>query len=96
MKIYIDEEFRCHCTAEPGTAEIETNIFNGKAKEYIEGFRFVPQGETWTRDDGEIFTGEMVAPFKPYAQLAMAQAAYEEAEEITQIITGEVSINDES
>lgn len=78
MTIYIDFEYRCHTTNPDGTfREIETDFFDGKCTTFIEGYRFVPSGESWTRSDGTVFHGEMIAPFKPYDQLAAAQAQYE-------------------
>lgn len=76
--IYIDSEFKCHVTNPDGNfKEINTNFFNDKCDTFIEGYRFVPAGETWTRDDCVIFNGEMISPFKPYDELASAQQAYE-------------------
>ena len=78
MTIYIDSEYRCHTTNPDGTfREIETDFFDGKCQTFIEGYLFVPSGYSWTRSDGEVFRGEMIAPFKPYDQLAAAQAQYE-------------------
>lgn len=79
MRIYIDPiDFKCHTTNPDGTfREIETDFFDGKCTTFIEGYRFVPSWESWTRPDGVVFTGEMIAPFKPYDQLAAAQAQYE-------------------
>lgn len=78
MKIYIDSEFRCHTTNPDGAfREVETDFFNGKCQTFIEGYRFVPYGESWTREDGTAFTGEMIAPWKPYDELDAAQRAYE-------------------
>lgn len=47
------------------------------ADTYIEGYRFIPSGQTWTRADGVVFTGEMIAPWKPWAELDAAQREYE-------------------
>lgn len=79
MRIYIDPiDFKCHTTNPDGTfLEVETPFFDGKCATFIEGYRFVPSGESWTRSDGTVFHGEMIAPFKPYDQLAAAQAQYE-------------------
>ena len=78
MKIYIDSEYRCHTTNPEGTfLEEETPFFDGKCATFIEGYRFVPAGESWTRSDGTVFQGEMIAPFKPYDQLAAAQGQHE-------------------
>ena len=79
MKIYLDSEFRCYAEAAEGRTAVETEVFDGKCRTLIEGYRFVPSGETWTRSDGTVFHGEMVAPWKDYSALAAAQAGYEEA-----------------
>lgn len=76
--IYIDSEFKCHTSNLDGTfREVETDFFYGKCQAFIEGYRFIPNGESWTRSDGIVFTGEMIAPFKPYAELDAAQREYE-------------------
>lgn len=78
MTIYIDSEFRCHATNPDGTyREIETDFFDEKCAAFIEGYRFIPAGESWNRSDGTVFRGEMITPFKPYAELAAAQAQYD-------------------
>lgn len=75
MKIYIDDDFKCHAQNDGTMREVETNAFDGKCAEYIEGYRFIPEGETWTRSDGVRFTGEMITPWKDYAILETAQTA---------------------
>ena len=78
MKIYIDNECRCHTANPDGDfREIETDFFNGKCTTFIEGYRFVPSGESWTRFDGVVFYGEMITPWKPYSELDAAQRIYE-------------------
>lgn len=78
MKIFIDSEFRCHITNPDGTfLEVEISFFDNKCDTFIEGYRFIPSGESWTRSDGTIFRGEMIAPFKPYSELDAAQRNYE-------------------
>ena len=79
MKIYLDSEFRCYAEAAEGRTAVETEVFDGMCKTLINGYRFVPDGETWTRADGVVFTGEMIAPWKDYSALAAAQTGYEEA-----------------
>jgi hypothetical protein len=56
---------------------VGTDFFDGKCTAFVEGFRFVPSGETWTRSDGVVFHGEMIAPWKDYAELDIAQREYE-------------------
>lgn len=75
MTIYIDSDYKCYVSAAKGRRAIETNEFDGKCPEWIESFRFVPADETWTRGDGEAFTG-MMAPWKDLSEAYTAQAAY--------------------
>ena len=93
MTIYIDSEFKCH-TANDGTMrEVHTDFFDGKCTDFIVGYRFIPSGESWTREDGTVFRGEMVAPWKPYSELDAAQRQYErELAEAARILLGEVGV----
>ena len=75
--IYIDSDFKCHIINDGTMTAVETDFFDGKCDAFIEGYRFVPTGATWVRDDGEEFHGEMVSPWKPYAELDNAQREYE-------------------
>lgn len=77
MKLYIDSECKCHVTDDGTMTEVETDFFNGKCQAFIEGYRFIPSGRKWTRSDGEVFTGEMISPWKDYDELDAAQRAYE-------------------
>lgn len=74
---YIDSSFKCHTSTAEGLTQIETDAFDGKCDAYIEGYRYIPAGQTWTRADGVVFTGEMIAPWKPWAELDTAQREYE-------------------
>lgn len=80
MTIYIDSDYKCHVSAAEGRRAVEADAFNGKCPEWIESYRFVPDGETWTREDGEEFRGEMVTPWKDLGNAYAAQAAYVTAE----------------
>ena len=77
MIIYIDTEFKCHVDNDGTMTAVETDFFDGKCAAYIEGYRFVPSGSTWTREDGVVFTGEMIAHWKPWRELDAAQREYE-------------------
>ena len=77
MKIYIDSEFKCHAASADGLTAVKTDVFDGKAPGYIEGYRFVPAGHTWKRSDGVVFSGEMVSPWKDWEELDSIQRAYE-------------------
>lgn len=78
MTIYIDRDFKCYTESSAGRTAVETDAFAGKCRQYIEGYRFVPSGQSWTREDGQVFRGEMVAPWRDYTILAEFQALYEE------------------
>lgn len=77
MLLYIDTDYKCYTAPAEGRRAVETTAFDGKCAAYIEGYRFVPAGETWVREDGAEFTGEMVAPWKPWEELDAAQREYE-------------------
>lgn len=77
MMIYIDNDYKCHVTDDGTMTAVETAAFDGMCTEYIEGYRFVPAGQTWTRSDGVEFTGEMISPWRPWAELDAAQREYE-------------------
>ncbi len=76
MTIYIDSDYKCYVSAAEGRRAKETNEFDGKCPEWIESYRFVPEGGMWTREDGEVFKGEMAAPWKDLGEAYAAQAAY--------------------
>ena len=76
--IYIDSDYKCHTTNPDGLyPAVETDFFAGKCDTYIEGYRFIPAGESWTRSDGAVFSGAMLAPWKDWRELDAAQRAYE-------------------
>lgn len=77
MIIYIDNEYKCHIQNNDTFQKIETDFFDGKCDEYIEGYRFVPKDNTWTREDGMIFQGEMITPWKNFDELDIIQREYE-------------------
>ena len=76
-KIYLDADWKCHISGDDTMTAVETAAFDGKCDAYIEGYRFVPSGQVWVREDGAIFAGEMVAPWKPWQGLDKAQREYE-------------------
>ena len=75
--IYIDSDFKCHLTDDGTMTAVETDFFDRICDTMLEGYRFVPAGQTWTREDGEVFDGEMIAPWKPWRELDNAQREYE-------------------
>lgn len=80
MKIYIDSNYKCHVSDDGTMREFDVPFFDGKCDTFIEGYRYVPVGEVWTRADGVEFAGEMIAPWKDYMPLYIAQLEYELAD----------------
>jgi hypothetical protein len=76
-KIYIDSDYKCHAANDGTMTSVETDAFDGKCDAFIEGYRLIPAGETWTRSDGKVFDGEMVSPWENYAILDAFQQQYE-------------------
>lgn len=98
MKIYLDSDFKCHLSDDGTMRVIETEAFDNRCKEFIEGYRFVPSGESWTREDGEVFTGEMISPIRDYIVLDEIQTAVNrtqnEANEVLAALVEEVYASD--
>lgn len=96
--IYIDSEFKCHVSNDGTMAEVQTDFFDGKCDAFVEGYRFVPEDESWTRSDGEVFHGEMMAPWQNFDELDAAQREYEKQlineyeEELAELHENSVSI----
>lgn len=77
MTVYIDSDYCCHVSDGGGMRSFELPFFEGKCPEFIEGYRYVPPGESWARGDGAVFRGEMICPWKDYFRLYVAQLEYE-------------------
>ena len=69
MTIYLDADFVCHLTDDGTMRAVETDLFDGKEKAYIEGYRYIPDGESWTNEKGITFRGIMVSPAKDYTRI---------------------------
>lgn len=76
-RIYIDSDFKCYVASGEGLTQVETAFFDGKGDTYIQGYRYIPVDKTWTRADGTVFAGEMIAPWKPWDELDAAQREFE-------------------
>ena len=66
MKIYIDSEFKCHVNSDGTFREVETDFFDGKCSEFVEGFCY---------DDSKGYV--TIYPWKDYNELVEAQREYE-------------------
>jgi hypothetical protein len=81
-KIYLDYEFKCY-PSDLGTitpVSVETDFFDGKCDGFVMGYRFIPEGESWTDDYGNVFRGEMIFPWVSDKVLENAQREYEIAD----------------
>lgn len=76
MIIYIDNDYKCHVENDGTMIEVEVDFFDGKCAEFIEGYRYIPSGESWI-NNGITYNGEAISPWKPYFQLLKAQLTYE-------------------
>lgn len=75
--IYYDSDYKCRASDDEAMGFVETDFFDGKCNAFIEGYRHIPAGSSWMREDGMVFKGEATFPWKPYSQLDAAQRAYE-------------------
>ena len=80
MTIYIDNDYKCHVDNDGTRRAFDVPFFDGKCEEFIEGYRYVPAGETWTRADGQTFTGEMIVAWRDYSQILEIQTAVDRAQ----------------
>ena len=77
MTIYIDKDFRCFAEPGEGLEAVQTDFFDGKAPGYIEGYRFIPAGHSWTGEDGTVYRGEAAFPVTDWDALDKIQREYE-------------------
>lgn len=97
MKIYIDNDCKCHTSNDGTMREFDLEFFEGKCPALIEGYRYVPMDETWTRSDGAEFRGEMIAPAVDSRILEAYQQQYEamlpEMEDMKNALVNELGVN---
>ena len=89
--IFFDSDYKCRINNPDGSfREVETDFFDGKCDAFIEGYRFIPEGHKWEREDGEVFEGEMIAPWVDYNELLLLQKDYDhqDAENALSILLG--------
>ena len=71
--------FECYPEQNTDSTRIpyDDTFFDGKCDEFIRGHRLVPEGCSWERSDGKVFTGKMISLCKPSVEVYAAQAQYE-------------------
>lgn len=83
MILYVDSEWRLHVTNSENTlkevvlSERAEKFLSDKCQIFVEGYIYKPAGEAWTDPAGNVIRGEIMTPWKPYSELAAAQAQYE-------------------
>lgn len=75
--IYIDSEFKCHVNDDGTMTAVETDFFDGKCDKFTEGYRLIPDGISWIREDGTVIRGLTIFPWKDYRILLAYQEQYE-------------------
>ena len=80
MTIYIDNDYKCHLSDDGTRRAFDVPFFDGKCAEFVEGYRFVPSEETWTRKEGQVFAGEMIAPWRNYSEISEIQTAVDRSQ----------------
>ena len=75
MKLYIDNEYKCHLENDGTMREVEADCFGSLCKEYVEGCRYIPGGESWTNGSGITFYGPMYETWCDHEHLVVIQNA---------------------
>ena len=79
MTIYVDSQYCCHTEKlQEDYRPFHVSFFDGKCPELIQGYRYIPAGESWTRPDGVTIHGEAISPWKDFGQLDAFQRQYEQ------------------
>lgn len=77
MLVFIDANYKCHVVDDGTMRAFEVPFFDNKAPAVIEGYNYVPPGETRIGVDGTAFQGEQRSPWRDLALLEEFQAQYE-------------------
>ena len=77
MKIYIDNDYKCHVNNDGTMRDFDVKFFDGKCQAFIEGHRYIPPGEIRIGEDGTGFQGEQITPWVDSRLLEKAQLEYE-------------------
>lgn len=92
--IYIDKEFKCHTLNDGSMASVETDFFDGMCERFVEGYRLIPEGDSWIREDGTVVTGLTIFPWKDYRILQAYQEAYDSMGALDPEVAGKAAAYD--
>ena len=77
MKVYLDSDFIVHAEKFDGYIEAEDSFFDYICPEIFDCYRFIPEGCSWTRNDGKVFFGKAIGLVKPSDEATRKQREYE-------------------
>lgn len=79
MRIFIDDNYMCHVENDSSHSlrAFDVPFFDGKCVTFVESYRFVPSGESWTSKNGKVFPGEMASAAYDFEVVQKAQQQYE-------------------
>lgn len=77
MIVYLDEDFHCHIQNSKTMLKVESSFFDEKCKLFIESWQYIPEGYSWTRDDGLIITGPTYICIDNSSVIYVLQTQYE-------------------
>ena len=75
--IYVDADCKCHVTDDGIVTAVQTDFFDGKCDNFIAGYRLIPEGTSWIREDGVVIQGLTIFPWEDYQILQAYQKQYE-------------------
>lgn len=78
MTIFVDRNYKCYTQDGDGRTAHEVPFFDGKCREFVEGYFYIPQGETLEMEDGVVLNGEMISVWRDSSVLDAFQRQYEE------------------
>ena len=77
MQFYIDKEYKCYVTNNIDYRLMEDAFFDNKCKEFVEVYRYIPEGESWVDEDGNEYQGCMVSPWTDPGEAIVTQHNHE-------------------
>lgn len=77
MKVYLDNDFMVHAESAEGYIEAEDSFFDYICPEIFGCYRFIPEGYSWTRNDGKVFHGKAICLVNPSDEATRKQREFE-------------------
>lgn len=76
MTVYIDKNYICHADNADGRRAVDAPL-DGVCSLKMETYRFIPDGESWTDDNGRTYDGEALLPAADPRPFDIAQRQHE-------------------